>query len=285
MDIAESVLRDIDSDDDFGDDFSPSRCGLFVFGENGPKSERQHSGEDQASHHSSHFSDVYILIEMLSIPCLAAEAAQVFERAVARGAFVPQSVAVALERRFARSSQYVDENFQQPDLVVDGEAIDQMRAERDGFTSILGLVETLALSRDSGVKGFVKILYTMLFKRYADESQRLMMIKRLVDRLTTTADASRDVDLDLEILVILVCEEQEIVRPVLSMMREVVELANVDRAALWHQLCASEDDILRNREENKAEVASLSKEKAVVSQKLSESEATNSRLKVNILLY
>ncbi|KAL8496954.1 hypothetical protein ACS0TY_020584 [Phlomoides rotata] len=282
-DIAESILRDIDSDDDFGDDFSPSRCGLFIFGENGPNSERLHSVEDQASHSSSHFSDVFILIEMLSIPGLAVEAAQVFERTVARGAFVPQSVAVALERRFARSlnitSQYVAENFQQPDLVVDGEAIEQMRAERDGFTSILGLAETLALSRDSVVKGFVKSLYTMLFKRYTDESQRLRMIKRLVDRVSTTADASRDVDLDLEILVILVCEEQEIVRPVLSMMREVVELANVDRAALWHQLCASEDDILRNREESKAEIASLSKEKAVLSQKLTESEATNSRLK------
>ncbi|KAK6162064.1 hypothetical protein DH2020_001905 [Rehmannia glutinosa] len=282
-DIAESILRDIDCDDEYGDNFSPTPCELFIFGESGPNSERPQSGEDQAFQDSSHFSDIYILIEMLSIPCLAVEAAQIFERAVARGAFVSQAVAMALERRLVRrldfTSQYVAENFQQPNVVMEGEAIEQMRAQRDDFSSVLGLAETLALSRDSRVKGFVKILHTMLFKRYADESHRLRMLKRLVDRVTTTTDASRDSDLDMEILVTLVCEDQETVRPVLSMMREVAELANVDRAALWHQLCASEDDILRIREERKAEIASMSKEKAVLSQKLSESEATSNRLK------
>ncbi|XP_057799974.1 uncharacterized protein LOC131015563 [Salvia miltiorrhiza] len=283
-DIAESILRDIDSDDDSGDDFSPTHHGLFIFGESSPKSERLHSGEaPPAFYGSSHFSDVYILVEMLSIPCLAVEAARVFERAVARGAFGPESVAVALERRFTRAlnftPQYVAETFQQANAVMEGEAIEQMRAEQEDFNSILGLAETLALSGDSRVKGFVKILYTTLFKCFADEPQRLRLLKRLVDRATTTADASRDADLDMEILVILVCEEQETVRPVLNMIREVVELANVDRAALWHQLCASEDDILRTREERKAEIASISKEKTVLSQRLTESEATNSRLK------
>ncbi|KAL0394282.1 UNVERIFIED_CONTAM: hypothetical protein Slati_4394400 [Sesamum latifolium] len=75
-DIAESILQDINCDDDFGDNFSPTACGLFIFGESGPKSERLHSGDDQASHCCSHFSDIYVLIEMLSIPCLAVEAAQ-----------------------------------------------------------------------------------------------------------------------------------------------------------------------------------------------------------------
>ncbi|KAL0372247.1 UNVERIFIED_CONTAM: hypothetical protein Scaly_0906300 [Sesamum calycinum] len=282
-DIAESILRDIDSDDDSDDNLPATDSGLFVFGESGPMSERSHSGEEQPFFSSRHFSDIFILIEMLSIPCLAIEAAQTFERAVARGTFVPQSIPVVLERRVARrlnlTSQYVAENFQQPDVVMDGEAIEQLGAQQDDFTSVLGLAETLALSRDPQVKGFVKILYTTLFKWYADESHRLRMLKRLVDRATTTADTSRDIDSDLEILAILVCEDQEIVRPVLSMMREVAELANVDRAALWHQLCASEDEILRIREERKAEIASTSKEKAVLSQKLSEYEATNSRLK------
>jgi predicted DNA-binding protein YlxM (UPF0122 family) len=81
-------------------------------------------------------------------------------------------------------------------------------------------------------------------------------------------------------LAILVCEEQEIVKPVLSMMREVAELANVDRAALWHQLCASEDEIIRMRDERKAEISNMAREKANLSQKLSDSEATNNRLKV-----
>ncbi|KAL2548674.1 TRAF-like family protein [Forsythia ovata] len=282
-DIAEAILRDIDSDDDFGDIPSPLPCGLFVFGESGSSSERLHIMEEQAFRASHHFTDIYILIEMLSIPCLAVEASQTFERAVARGAFVPQSIAMVLERRLARrlnlNTQYIAESFQQPDLVVEGEALEQLTAQRDDFTSVLGLAETLALSRDLCVKGFVKMLYPMLFKWYTEESYRFRMLKRLVNRAASTTDTSREIDLDLEILVILACEEQEIVRPVLSMMREVAELANVDRAALWHQLCASEDEILRFRDERKAESASMSKEKAILSQRLSDSESTTSRLK------
>jgi hypothetical protein len=64
------------------------------------------------------------------------------------------------------------------------------------------------------------------------------------------------------------------------MMREVAELANVDRAALWHQLCASEDEIIRIRDERKAENSNMAREKANLSQKLSDCEATNNRLKV-----
>lgn len=279
-DIAESILRDIDSDEDFGDDLSPIHSGPFIFGESSPNSKILHSGEAHTFHASSHFFDMYILVVMLSIPWLAVEAAQVFERAVARGAFVPESVAVALERRALNfTPQYVTENFQQANAVMEEEAI-----QRDDFNSILGLAETLALSGNSRVKGFVKVLYTMLFKMCADVSQRLRLLKRLVDRATTTADASRDVDLGVEILAIIVCEEQETVRPVLNMMREVVELANIDRGALWHQLCTSEKDILRIREERKAEIASSSKEIAVLSQRITESEATHSRLKVIIFI-
>uniref|UniRef100_A0A5B6Z2T5 MATH domain-containing protein n=1 Tax=Davidia involucrata TaxID=16924 RepID=A0A5B6Z2T5_DAVIN len=281
-DVGESILRDIDCDNDFDDNCSAMPCGLFLFGENGPPSKRLHAVDEQAFC-ASHFSDIYFLIEMLSIPCLAVEASQTFERAVARGAIVAQSVAMVLERRLAQrlnfSSQYVTENFQHTDVVIEGETIEQLRAQRDDFTSVLGLAETLALSREPCVRGFVKMLYTILFKWYADESYRLRMLKRLVDRATSTTENSREVDLDLEILVILVCEEQEIVRPVLSMMREVTELANVDRAALWHQLCASEDEILRIREEGKVQISNMVKEKSIISQRLSESEATNSCMK------
>ncbi|XP_042059957.1 uncharacterized protein LOC121804468 [Salvia splendens] len=279
-DIAESIIRDIDCDDGASDSM---QSGIFIFGESGPVSEKLNSGEEQHFHVSRHFSDIYLLIEMLSIPCLAIEASQTFERAVVRGTFVPQSVAMVLERRLARqlnlTSQYIAENFQQPDVDTDDEAIEQLRAQADDFASVLGLADALALSKDQRVKGFVKILYTVLFKWYADESHRLRMLKRLVDRATSTADASLEVDLYLEILAILASEDQEVVRPVLNMMREVVELANVDRAALWHQLCASEDEILRVREERKVEVASAAKEKALLSQRLVEYEASNSHLK------
>ncbi|XP_051137065.1 uncharacterized protein LOC127255534 isoform X2 [Andrographis paniculata] len=278
-DIAESILRDIDSDY-IVDNFSPNHCGLFVFGESGSTTQRLQSGEDETSHDSSQFSDIYILIEMLAIPCLMVEAAQTFERAIARGAFFPQSVAVTLERclsgQLNLTSQYVAENLHQPDIVVEGESVEQVRAHQDYFTLVLSLAETLALSRDSRVKGFVKALYGMLFKQFADESHRLRMLKRLVDHASTT-DANRDID--LEILATLACQDQETVKPVLRMMREAADIANVDRAELWHQLCAYEDDIARIREEKKAEVSCISKEKAALSRRLSESEATNSRLK------
>ncbi|XP_050220361.1 uncharacterized protein LOC126670630 [Mercurialis annua] len=282
-DVAETILRDIECDDDYGDDSSASPCGLFLFGENGATPERLQMVDEQAFHNTCHFSDIHILIEMLSIPCLAVEASQTFERAVARGTIVAQSVAMVLERRLTQrlnfSARFVAENFQHADGLVEGEASKHLRIPRDDFNVVLGLAETLALSREPCVKGFVKMLYTILFKWFADETYRGRMLKRLVDRATSTTDNSRDVELDLDTLVFLVCEEQEIVKPVLSMMREVAELANVDRAALWHQLCASEDEIIRMREEKKVEISNMVREKATLSQKLVESEATNNRLK------
>lgn len=282
-DVAETILRDIDSDNDFGDDCSASSGGLFLLGENGPTSERLHAVDGQAFHSCHLFSDIFIMIEMLSIPSLAVEASQTFERAVTRGAIAAPSVAMVLERRLAQrmnsNPRFAAENFQHTDVIAEGEANERPRVQQDEFTSILGLAETLALSHDPRVKGFVKMLYTILFKWYANESHRERMLKRLVDRATSTTDNSREVDLDLDILVFLVCEDRDIVRPVLGMMREVAELANVDRAALWHQLCASEDEIIRVREEKRVELSNASKEKATLAQKLSESEATNSRLK------
>ncbi|CAN4097650.1 unnamed protein product [Withania somnifera] len=281
-DVAEATLRDIDYENDPGDNCSAVPCGVFLFGESCHTSERPSEVIVQAFLSSHHFSDIYILIDMLSIPCLAIKASQTFERTVARGAIVAQSVAMVLEKRFARrlnlTSQYV-ENFPNTDVIVEGETIEQLTAQLDDFTSILGLAETLALSGDPRVKGFVKFLYTILFKWFTDESYRLRILKRLVDRATSSRESACEVDLDLEILIILTCEEQEIVRPVLSMMREVAGLAKVDRTALWHQLCAIEDEIMRICEERKVENASMAKEKSIMSQKLSESEATNNLLK------
>ncbi|KAE8663425.1 FAR1-related sequence 6 isoform 1 [Hibiscus syriacus] len=281
-DVAETIFREIDCDEDFNGNLPAMACG-FLFGENGPTCERLHVVDEQAFCSGHHFSDIYILIEMLSIPCLAVEASQTFERAVARGAISVQCVAMVLEMRLAQRSNvnavYVAESFKQGDAVVEGEASEQLRVQRDEFSSVLSLAETLALCRDLRVRDFVKMLYTILFKWYADESSRVRMMKRLVDRATSTTESSRKVDIDLDVLVILVSEEPEIIRPVLSMMREVSELANVDRVALWHQLCASEDTIIRMREESETEISNMVREKATISLKLSESEATNNRLK------
>ncbi|AES73609.2 putative ubiquitinyl hydrolase 1 [Medicago truncatula] len=280
-DVAETILRDIDCDEDYGESCTALPCGIFLFGEHGAAATGLHMIDEQAFRASRHFSDIYILLEMLSIPCLAVEASQTFERAVARGAIGAQSVALVLESLFSQrlNNNARTENFQHPDGATEEDACEQFGVQRDDFTSVLGLAETLALSRDLCVKEFVKLLYMIIFRWYANESYRGRMLKRLVDRATSTTDNGREVDFDLDILVTLVCEEQEYIRPVLSMMRGVAELANVDRAALWHQLCASEDEIIHIREENKTDISNMASEKAVLSQKLSESEATNNRLK------
>ncbi|KAK8602582.1 hypothetical protein V6N13_057786 [Hibiscus sabdariffa] len=281
-DVAEAILRDIDCDEDFDGNCPAMACG-FLFGENGSTCERLHVVDEQPFCSGRHFSDIYILIEMLSIPCLAVEASQTFERAVARGAIVAQCVAMVLERRLAQrlnvNAIYVAESFKQGNAVVEGEASEQLRVQRDEFSSVLSLAETLAHCRDLRVRDFVKMLYTILFKWYAGESSRVRMLKRLVDRATSTTESSCEVDIDLDVLVILVSEEPEIVRPLLSMMQEVAELANVDRVALWHQLCASEDTIIHMREERETEISNMVREKATISLKLSESEATNNCLK------
>ncbi|CAL0319148.1 unnamed protein product [Lupinus luteus] len=282
-DIAETILRDIDCDDDYGDSFTPLPCRIFLFGEHGIAPPDLHVIDEQAFRACRHFSDIYILFEMLSIPCLATEASQTFERAVARGEIDAQSVTLVLDsrlsQRFNGNAIYVSEKLQHSDSVVEEDAGEQLGVQRDDFTSVLGLAESLALSRDLRVKEFVKLLYTILFRWYANESYRGKMLKSLVDHATSSTDNGREVDFDLDILANLVCEEEEIIRPVLSMMREVAELANVDRAALWHQLCASEDEIIRIREESKTETSNMAREKATISQKLSESEATNICLK------
>ncbi|KAL4579350.1 hypothetical protein LXL04_015492 [Taraxacum kok-saghyz] len=262
-DIGEAILKDIDNENDSSTSPPP---GMFLFGETGTTD-------------TTHFSDIYMLLEMLSIPCISIESSQTFEKAVSRGAISAQSVAIVLERRLARRLSQFETFEQEEEVFDDGDTIEQLRVQRDDFTSVLGLAETLGLSRDPCVRGFVKMLYTILFKWYADGPYRLRILKRLVDRATSATDVSRELDLDLEILVFLVSEEQEFVRPVLSMMQEVADLANVDRAALWHQLCSNEDELIRIREESKSEVSNMVKEKAVLLQRLSDSEATNSRLK------
>ncbi|MCL7025321.1 hypothetical protein MKW94_025380 [Papaver nudicaule] len=278
-DVAEAVLRDIHSNCELDEVSSQSACGNFSFGETGFN--ERFNGEEQVFVALRHFSDVYMLIDMLLLPGLAIEASEAFGKAVAQGAILDHTVAMVLERRhslrlFSNNSRTPADNSQQ---LAEEQSNESFSVPDCDFTAVLGLAETLSLSRDPRVQIFVRTFYAILFRMYADDGYRGKMLKGLVDRATSTTDNCRDVDLDLDILVFLVHEEEEISRPVLSMMREAVELANVDRAALWHQLCASEDENIRDREERQAEVLAMTKEKEILSQRLSESEATNSRLK------
>lgn len=283
-DVAVAILRDIDSEFEIGERCFAAPSGLILCNENGPIAENLHLVNEQVLRAGCHFSDVYILIEMLSIPCLSVEAAQAFERGVVQGAIMDQWMALVMERRHVQrslnSSRSVNRSSQHKDLIEEGNFNDSLPFQDVDFTAILGLVETLALSRDLRVQEFVKVLYSLLFRIYTDEVYQVRMLKGLVDRATSSTDNCRVVDLDLDILTFLVQEEEGISRPLLSMMREVAELANVDRAALWHQLCASEDENTRIREETQIELCNMVKEKDIMSQRLSESEAATNRLKV-----
>ncbi|KAK1269842.1 hypothetical protein QJS04_geneDACA006424 [Acorus gramineus] len=281
-DVAEAFLRDIDSDSQMDACGFTTHCGSFRYLENGPSSEGVHVGDEQVFSGGCQVSDVYILIDMLYIPCLFVEASQVFERAVSQGAIGVELVALALQRRHAQrlkiKSGPVTDDPQNKQVVVNDKTL-SLTIPEDDFAIILTLAEELSPSGDPRVQGFVRTLYSLLFKMYDEGNYRGRLLKALVDRATSTIESCRETDLDLDILVFLVREEEEIARPVLCMMREVAELANVDRAALWHQLSAIEGENIRFQEERQTELSNFAREKAALSQRLTDFEATTSHLK------
>ncbi|KAJ6834290.1 uncharacterized protein M6B38_335460 [Iris pallida] len=280
-DVAEALLRDIDSDCELDEICMTPPCGVFAYGVNELSAEGIHVGEEQVVD-GHHLSDVYILIDMLSVPSLFVEVSQVFERAVVRWAIGLRSVAMVLERRHSRrlsgKTQSVVDDSQNKQVLVDG-LTEPFSIQEDDFTSVLSLGEVLSISRETRVQDFVRMLYAIMFKIYSEEPYRVRMLKGLVDRATNTSDNCRIVDIDMDVLVFLVREEDGIARPVLNMIREIAVLAQVDRATLWHQLCAIEDEHVRSQEERQEELSNFAREKAVLTQRINESDATTSRLK------
>jgi hypothetical protein len=86
----------------------------------------------------------------------------------------------------------------------------------------------------------------------------------------------------MDVLVFLVKEEYGIARPVLNMLREVAEVAQADRSNLWHQICTTEDENIRLREDMEMEQTNFTNEKIALNQQLTEVEATIGRLRVFI---
>lgn len=234
------------------------------------------------------FSDIYLLVEMLSMPCLSVEVSQAFERGVVRGIIMDQSMAMVLERRHAQSLNFDSVSSAQNNLHKDmalEEKTGSLPAQEVDFTLVLRLAGTLALSRDSRVYGFVRMLYAILFKMFAKEDYHRKILKGLVDRAITPAEHCCEVNIDLDILALLVHEEQGISKQVLNMMREVVELSNVDRATLRRQLRAKEKENIHTQEIRQAELSNMLREKAILLDRLSESEATIDHLKVPDLFF
>ncbi|RWW39091.1 hypothetical protein BHE74_00055607 [Ensete ventricosum] len=286
-DVAEAIMSDIDSDSGLDGNCTIS-CDTYSNDANEISPDALHLGIDQVVHGCHNHTDVYILIEMLSTPGLFVEVSQVFERALIRGAIGLQSVALVLERRHSQvlniKSRSIVDDSQTRQVLVDG-SIDSLPGQEDDFTSVLSLGEVLSLSGDVRVQDFVRMLYAIMFKIYTEEHYRFRMLKGLVERATNMSNSCRVVDIDMDVLVFLVREEDGIARPVMNMLREVAEVAQVDRANLWHQICSVEVEHIRFREEKQAEISKVADENASLSQRLNESEATTNRLKVSIFLF
>ncbi|KAG6485229.1 uncharacterized protein LOC122012707 isoform X1 [Zingiber officinale] len=283
VDIAEAILSGINSDSEF-DDSCMTSCSSYSFGENGISCD-EHVGNDQVVHGCHHHTDVYILVEMLSIPGLFVEVSQVFERALTRGAIGLQSVALVLERRHSqrlntKSRSVVDDSQNRQDFVDAN--LNSLPVQEDDFTSVLSLGEVLSLSTDTRVQDFVRMLYAIMFKIYSEEHYRFRMLKGLVERSTNMSNSCHAVDIDMDVLIFLVREEDGIARPVLNMLREVAQVAQVNRANLWHQICAVEDENIHLREERQDEIVNFTNEKASLLQKINELEATNNCLKAEL---
>ncbi|CAD6243587.1 unnamed protein product [Miscanthus lutarioriparius] len=276
-DVAEAILKDIDSDCEPENNCLSSTSPCSTCSTDGLSVEGMYSWQEQAVHGRSHVSDVFALIEMLSMPGLFVEVAQVFERALLRGSFGLQLVAMVLERRHSyRSSSKsgsVVNDSQNKQVLLDGQ-FEPLSVQENDFTSVLALCEVLSLSTETKVQDFVRMLYAIIFKIYAEDHYRYRILKGLVDRATNTSDNCRAVDIDMDVLVFLVKEECGIARPVLNMMREVAEVAQADRANLWHQICATEDENIRLQEDMEMEQTNFTNEKIALNQQQTELEAT-----------
>lgn len=222
------------------------------------------------------------------MPALRIEAQRVFERAIARGAFGEQSVVMVLERRrsqrlmFGTNISAASSHVHDPLLPGTPGGADFVHPpdDDDDFPAVLQLAEALALSRDLRVREFVSMMYAVMFKVYGDEGYRERMLRGLVERATNSTSGRHEVDLGMDILTFLVREEEGTARPVLSMMQKVAEAVNVERNVLWQQLRSREDDVVRSKSERQAEVARVSREKSVLSQRLADADVAQGRLKV-----
>ncbi|CAL5397179.1 unnamed protein product [Camellia sinensis] len=287
--IAKAFLRDVDSSFELDDKDLTTSGGTFLYDEDEYRATGLNMMDDQILRENRHFSDIFTLIQLLSVPSLKREAFQVFERAVSQGSIVVHSVSTVLERCLALRLNIgpivlAGEN-QQRDVAAD-EKIEPSLIEAYAFVLLMDLVESFSLSLDSRVYQFAQMFYATLFRLFADESYHKMMLKGLVDHAISHTENVHQADRNFSTLLFLVNEELGLAGPIFKMMREVSEVANVKLATLRDQLHVSEDQNLRTQEEKRAEHANMVREKASLLEKLSKSEATTnhfeSKLKLEI---
>ncbi|KAJ6992560.1 uncharacterized protein [Populus alba] len=220
-----------------------------------------HREDESRSHVHHYFSDIFILIDMLSIPSLTIEASGAFERGVAHGYIDNQVVALVLEKhaeRFSANSTAREKNA-------------ESLFSEEFFTSVLALAETLSLSINSRVHNFVQMFYVTLFEVFSGESYHTRMLRGLVDLATSPVDNSLEMNLD--VLIFLVHREHGFARPVLKMVGDAAKHDNTDHSAIRHRLCCLEEKIIHIGEEKRAELSNISSEKATLLERLTETEA------------
>ncbi|EEF30431.1 hypothetical protein RCOM_0272080 [Ricinus communis] len=100
--IEESMLREIGSVLALDGNCLTNSSELFPDQEKGTATNCLVDGPLKDANH--HFSDIFLLINVLAIPSLAGEASQVFERGIAHGFIEDHSVAIILEKYAQRFS-------------------------------------------------------------------------------------------------------------------------------------------------------------------------------------
>ncbi|KAH9300653.1 hypothetical protein KI387_012236, partial [Taxus chinensis] len=279
-DIAEALLRDIDSDFEKGecDCTEPTvNAAVSVKESKGTACQLQFTAE-KVTNTCSQVADVYILVEILSVPSLRIETQNVFERAISRGAIGERGIAMFLERRHSQnpSMDYRCHGFDSQSSK--GIASESFPEGHEEFSAVLGLAEALTLSKNTRVKEFVSFLYAAMFKVYKSEGHREQMLTGLVKCTTANTNGCHEMDLCMDILSILV-QEEGAGRSVLHILHELAQLASADRAALQQRLRLSEEEIIRVSEHRQDEITSLSKEKAFLSKRLTDAAATQTQIK------
>lgn len=284
--IAKAMLREID------DVFALDQKSKLLVASQCPQTEKDtDSGirietnsrrlKDEALSHARHnFFGISILIDMLAISSLTAEASQAFERGVAHGFIDNHVVALVLEKyaqRISANSTSMTENYQHEGTARKRRSAESLFPE-EFFTLVLGLAKTLSLSSNSRVHDFVKMFYVTLFRVFASESYHRRMLRGLTDHAISSVDESSEIILD--VLVFLVNREDGFAGPVLEMMRDAAKHANTGCSAVRLHL----EENARIREEKETELSNVTRENATLSERLTKCEATLLLYKVPYLL-
>ncbi|XP_022729174.1 uncharacterized protein LOC111284647 isoform X2 [Durio zibethinus] len=265
-DLAVTMLRKIDSVFSLDQKHLTNGIRPSSSGENGLTTKSLHTGV-------LHFSDIFMLLEMLAIPSIAVQTTQVFEKGIANGFITYHLVEMVLEKCASVLGVHLvsSEEHQSGNTETAGKGSIGSLYTEEVFKLVFVLADKLFLSRHSRVHGFLRKFYSILYRLFAGENYQKKMLRRLVDHAISAANNCSETSLD--VLVFLVQKECKAARLVLSMIRDDIQLANSDLSALQSQLRAREDEYSCAEEELQTELSKMRIEKLTLLERLHESDA------------